>query len=217
MHGIRVAAPAFAIAITGFTLWRLVLPAMPAELAVASMPYRHAWYAPFLVIGVFVLLELLLFPVLILIAATGLVFGPVLGPLYAMAGSLASGSAGFAIGRWLGRHRVERLSGARIGRLIGRMRRNGILTVFLARKVPVPFTLMNITVGASPVSFRDFLLGTLLGMAAAVTALAGFGSQLHQVVRDPSPATLARGALFLVVPLGVAFAINHASRERPSA
>jgi phospholipase D1/2 len=214
MHAVRVVAFTIAVAVVAFAWWRLDLPVTPAGLAAASMPYRHAWYAPILVIAVFVLLELVLFPVLILIAATGLVFGPVLGPLYAMAGSLVSASMGFAIGRWLGRRRVERLSGERIGRLMGRLRRNGTLTVFLARKVPVPFTLMNITVGASPVSFRDFLLGTLLGMAAAVTALAGFGSQLSQLARDPSPATLARGVLFLAVPLGMALAINHALREK---
>ena len=36
-----------------------------------------------------------LFPVLLLITATGIAFGPVLGPIYAMAGCLASGVDGF--------------------------------------------------------------------------------------------------------------------------
>jgi phospholipase D1/2 len=214
VHGVRVAVLALSVAIIAVTWWRLELPVTPAGLAEASMPFRDAWYALFLVVAVFVLLELVFFPVLILIAATGLVYGPVLGSLYAMAGSLASASAGFAIGRWLGRRRVERLSGERIGRLIGRMQRNGTLTVFLARKVPVPFTLMNVTIGASPVSFRDFLIGTLLGMMAAVIALAGFGSQLNQLVHVGTPAAIARAVLFLAVPLGVAVAINHALRER---
>ena len=50
----------------------------------------------------FVVLGLALVPVILLIAATGIAFGPLLGPVYAMAGCLASASTGFAIGRWHG-------------------------------------------------------------------------------------------------------------------
>ena len=57
-------------------------------------------------------------PVVLLIAATGVVFGPILGPLYAMAGCLASGSLGFAIGRWLGQQGVERLGAASPGSVV---------------------------------------------------------------------------------------------------
>jgi uncharacterized membrane protein YdjX (TVP38/TMEM64 family) len=155
-----------------------------------------------------------LFPVLVLIAATGIAFGPILGPIYAMAGSLASASAGFAIGRWLGRRRVERLAGDRLARLMSRVQRNGVLAVFLVRKVPAPFALVNIAAGASSLALRDFVLGTLLGMAAAVVALAGFGSQLTDLLRDPSPMTIARAALILAVPLSLALLINRAVRVR---
>ena len=61
---------------------------------------RHAWYALPMVMLAFVVLAVV--PVMLLIAATGIAFGPVLGPIYAMAGCLASGSVGFAIGRWMG-------------------------------------------------------------------------------------------------------------------
>ena len=53
-------------------------------------PYRHAWYALPIVMLVFIALAMV--PVVLLIAATGVVFGPILGPLYAMAGCLASAS-----------------------------------------------------------------------------------------------------------------------------
>jgi phospholipase D1/2 len=177
-------------------------------------PHRDAWYAlPFVVVA-FVALGLALVPVMLLIAATGIAFGPLLGPLYAMAGCLASASTGFAIGRLMGRRRVERLGGERVTRITSALRRNGTLAVFLLRKVPAPFTLANIVVGASTVRFQDFLLGTLLGMGAIVIALAGFGYQLVQVLRDPSPRTLAIAAVFVVVPVTLAWAINRALKHR---
>jgi phospholipase D1/2 len=206
-------APFLMIAIA-VAWWRLDAPATPDALASLVAPHRHAWYGALLVSAAFVLLGLTLFPVLVLIAATGMAFGPVLGPLYAMAGSLASASVGFAIGRRLGTRRVERIAGERLMRVMKPIRRNGVLAVFLVRKVPAPFTLVNIAIGASPVSLRDFLLGTLLGMAAVIVALAGFGSQLGHLFQDPSPRTLVSAALMVLAPLSLALLVNHVVRSR---
>jgi phospholipase D1/2 len=183
----------------------------PDEVSAWVAPHRHAWYALPMVMLAFIGLALL--PVLVLITATGIAFGPVLGPMYAMAGCLASGSMGFAIGRWLGVRRVEWLGGERILRVTRALNRNGTLAVFLVRKVPAPFTLVNIMIGASTVRYVDFILGTFLGMAAVVIALAGFGYQLMQALRDPSPATLGAAALFVGLPLTLAWLINRSLRR----
>ena len=178
-------------------------------------PYHHAWYALPIVMVVFVAFAVV--PVVLLIAATGLVFGPILGPLYAMAGCLASGSVWFAVGRWMGRRRVEQFGGERVARLSRVLQRNGTLAVFLVRKVPAPFTLANIVVGASSVAYRDFIIGTVLGMGAFVVALAGFGYQLTKAISDPSPATLIGAALFVSVPLTLAWFINRSLRRTRTA
>jgi uncharacterized membrane protein YdjX (TVP38/TMEM64 family) len=193
--------------------WGPGLPISPDALATMVAPHRHAWYGLPIVVLSFVLLGLVLFPVLMLIAATGMAFGPVLGPIYAMAGSLASASAGFAVGRWLGRRRVERLMGERAGRIMSMLHRNGTLAVFLARKVPAPFTLANLAIGASSIGYIDFVVGTTLGMAAAVVALAGLGSQLSSLLRDPSPETFATAALLVTIPLGAAVVITRRLRR----
>jgi uncharacterized membrane protein YdjX (TVP38/TMEM64 family) len=179
-------------------------------------PHRHAWYALPLVVIVFVTLSLVMVPVLLLITATGIAFGPWLGPPYAMAGCLASASAGFAVGRWMGVRRVEALGGDRITAVTRTVSRNGILTVFLVRKVPAPFTLANIVVGASPVRYRDFLIGTLLGMGAFVVALAGFGSQAIRALYQPSPGALIGAAVFVGAPLTAAWLLNRALRTGPA-
>jgi uncharacterized membrane protein YdjX (TVP38/TMEM64 family) len=183
----------------------------PDEVSAWAAPYRQAWYALPMVMLAF--MALALFPVLLLVTATGIAFGPVLGPIYAMAGCLASASLGFAIGRGLGVRRVERLGGERIVRVTRALNRNGTLAVFVARKVPAPFLLVNIVIGASTVRYGDFILGTLLGMGVLVIALAGSGYQLMQAIRNPSPATLGAAALFVAVPLTLAWLINRALRQ----
>ena len=203
------------IAICGLCIaaweWILVTPLNPAQVSEWVEPHRHAWYALPMVMLAFIALGL--FPVLLLITATGIAFGPVLGPIYAMAGCLASASVGFAIGRWLGVRRVERLGGEWMKRVTRALHRNTTLAVFFVRKVPAPFTLVNIAIGASTVRYVDFILGTLLGMGVMVIALAGFGYQLTQALRNPSPATLGGAALFVGVPLTLAWYINRALRR----
>ena len=198
-------------------IWPLRTAVNFDELAAWLAAHRHAWYALPAVVFAFVVLGLAMVPVILLIAATGIAFGPLLGPVYAMAGCLASASTGFAIGRWMGLRRITQLGGERITRVTRTLKRNGTLAVFLVRKIPAPFTLVNIIVGASTIRFRDFIIGTVLGMGAFVVGLAGFGYQVTNALRDPSPGTLIGAALFVVVPLTLALLINRTfSRLRPA-
>jgi len=213
---IRVAVVLVACVVVA-VLWSLVpskewdIDAITAWMA----PHRHVWYGLPLVMAAFIGLAIV--PVVLLIAATGVAFGPILGPIYAMAGCLASGSLGFVIGRWLGQRRVEQLGGERVVRVTRTLKRNGTLAVFFLRKIPLPFTLANIIVGASTVSYRDFVVGTLLGMAGLVIGLAGFGYQLTMVFRSPSPATIVGAVLIVSVPLTAAWLINRTLRARSTA
>jgi uncharacterized membrane protein YdjX (TVP38/TMEM64 family) len=187
----------------------------PHVIAAWAAPHRHEWYALPMVMLVFVALAAV--PATLLIAATGVAFGPLLGPVYAMAGCLASASMGFALGRWMGVGRVQQLGGERIARVSRSLRRNGTLAVFFIRKVPAPFILANIVVGASTVGYRDFIVGTILGMGAFVIALAGFGYQLTRALQEPTPATLIGAALFVGIPLTLALLINRTLRRaRPA-
>jgi membrane protein DedA with SNARE-associated domain len=108
---------------------------------------------------------------------------------------------------------VKQLGGERIARVTCALKRNGTLAVFLARKVPAPFTLTNIIIGASTVRYWDFILGTVLGLGVFVVGVAGFGYQLREVWRNPEPRTLGTAALLVAVPLMLALLINHALRK----
>jgi uncharacterized membrane protein YdjX (TVP38/TMEM64 family) len=114
----------------------------------------------------------------------------------------------------MGLRRVEELGGERVVRVTRTLRRNGTLAVFFLRKIPLPFTLANVIAGASTVAFRDFLVGTLLGMAGLVIGLAGFGYQLTMVFRSPSPATIVGAILLVSIPLTLAWLINRTLRLR---
>jgi len=162
-------------------------------------------FAPLAVMASYVLAGLMMVPVTLLIAVTGIVFGPLLGAGYAMGGTLLSAAAAYALGAWLGRDTVRRLLGPRINRLSRRIAKRGILAMMVIRVLPIaPFTVVNIVAGASHIRFRDYLLGTLLGMLPGIIVTVTFIHNLAEVVRKPSAGTLAVLAVVAVLLIGFA-------------
>ena len=149
-------------------------------------------WGPLVVLGTFIGLGLLIFPVTVLIAATAVVFGPWLGFVYALAGSLASAAIAYGGGVLIG-HRLLRSAGGAIAKRISKaLGRHGILTVITLRLIPIaPFTLINLLAGASHVSFRDFMLGTMIGMVPGIAVTAAVGSSLADIWRSPGGGTIA--------------------------
>jgi uncharacterized membrane protein YdjX (TVP38/TMEM64 family) len=122
---------------------------------------------PFVAVA-FTVLGLAMVPVLVMIAATGIAFGPWLGPPYAMVACLTSASAGFGLGRWIGpRGSIRRRRARHQDHARARAQRHARRV--LLRKVPAPFMLANV-LPALPASVPRLRLGTLLGMGAFVVA-----------------------------------------------
>ncbi len=170
-------------------IWRwgpLAGLADPAVLEAWGESIRGDWMATAAVLATYVIGGLLMLPVVALIAATGLLYGPVAGLAVAFAGSLLSAVAGYGLGALAGRPRLERLTGSRIERISRQLARRGILSVLIVRMLPVaPFTVVNMAAGASHIRLRDFVAGTALGMAPGIVAITLFSGQLARVLYAP--------------------------------
>jgi uncharacterized membrane protein YdjX (TVP38/TMEM64 family) len=155
-------------------------------------------YAPLLVIAAFTVGGLVMFPVTVLILITAIVFGPVSAFIYSLLGSACSGALTFGLGRLMGRETVRKLSKGRLNRLSRLLSRRGILAVTAVRILPIaPFTVVNLVAGATHIRFRDFLLGTLLGMTPGVLAITIFEKGLESAIREPQ----AKNFIILLVIL----------------
>ena len=175
-------------------------------------------FTPLVVLAGYVAGGLVMVPVTLLIAVTGIVFGPLWGCGYALAGAMLSAAVSYGIGAWLGRDAVRRLLGQRINRLSRRIARRGILAMMVVRVLPVaPFTVVNVVAGASHIRFRDFLLGTLLGMAPGIVLTVAFAHNLAEAVRNPSAGTISVLALVAVLLVGVAFLLQKLFGARADA
>ncbi|HXC52293.1 MAG TPA: VTT domain-containing protein [Candidatus Limnocylindrales bacterium] len=176
----------------------------PARLASLGAELQGSAIAPFAVIGAYVLSGLVALPVTVLILATAAVFGPWLGMLYSLAGSLASATLMFAVGRVAGRNTVESLTGRHFQKIARGLRGRGLLTMIAIRVLPVaPFTIVNMVVGTSPMRFGDFALGTVIGMLPGIVGLSLFQTQLELSMREPGMKSLALLALVSALFVGV--------------
>jgi phospholipase D1/2 len=174
--------------------------------------------APLVIVAAFVLGGLVLFPVTVLIAVTAAALGPWLGLASAAIGALASAALVYGIGRLVGIAPVQRMLGPKLKRFQKMIVGNGVIAVVLTRMVPVaPFSLVNMAAGASGVRFRDFMVGTVLGMAPGLIAMSVFGAQIADILDEPSWSSvtwlLVAIAAWLAFSIGAQFVVTWLGRR----
>lgn len=137
----------------------------------------------------------------------GLAFGTLWGSVYSLVGADLGALLAFGAGRFLGRSFVERLVGQRFEKLLGQLKRHGFQIIFYLRLVPViPYNALNLLAGASPITFRDYLWASLIGMVPGTILFAFLGDALWH---PTSPRFFL--ALGLII---VCFAAGELARRR---
>ncbi|MBK5938006.1 VTT domain-containing protein [Halochromatium roseum] len=176
----------------------------PQQLAEAARALTHSLWGVPVALSLFVVASVAAVPVTLLILVTTLVFDPLPGALIALGGSVLAAVAGYQIGHFTGAGTAEKRLGGRLSDLRQRLAKRGIFTVVVLRIVPVaPFAILNLIAGAIQVRFRDYLIGTLVGMAPAVMAMALFSQGLLQLLgrADMRSLALLLGGILMGVAL----------------
>jgi phospholipase D1/2 len=164
----------------------------PKAVGRALREFAEGPWGPLVVLAVFVGGGLVVFPVVVLIAATAATFGPLLGFAYAAAGTMLSALVTYTLGAWLGKQTLRDLLGPRLDSVRKRVARKGVIAVALIRLVPVaPFSIVNLLAGASEITLTQYLLGTAMGMLPGIFVMSVLGHQLSEIILHPSPVSLA--------------------------
>jgi uncharacterized membrane protein YdjX (TVP38/TMEM64 family) len=88
------------------------------------------------------------------------------------------GMGGFALGRYLGRDAVARLTGPRLARADRLFRNRDFLAVVIARLSPVPFWIVSYAAGLSSVRWLPATLGTVVGVVPGAVLHVGIGASV---------------------------------------
>jgi len=176
---------------------------------------REQPWAPLAVLLVFIGAGLVAFPLLVLVAVTAMVFGPLVGTLYTLVGATLSAALTFAIGRKLGRETVRRLAGQRVNDLSRRLAKRGLITIAFVRMLPIaPFSIVNIVAGASHIRWSDFLLGTLIGLVPGVVTITFFIDRAIAAVREPDLGSLALLGVAVALVVALVWVLRRMLRAR---
>ena len=192
---VRLLALALAVLLGG----ALAVVVLGGDLAAVrrTVAASGAW-GPVVYIALHVALTLVPVPKNLLAGIAGVLFGLSAGIALSWVGAMVSAWVTFQLARRLGRDTVEGITGPRVDRVRGLLRDQGMLAVIVARLTPVvPFTVVNYGAGVSPVTRRDYLLGSALGVLPGTIAYVAVGASAGRDARTIGLASAA-GVLLLV-------------------
>ena len=155
-------------------------------LTLAELPERiEIWLRSFgmvkasvIYVFIFILRPLILFPASILVLVSGAVFGPWLGILFTAIGENASAGVAFFVARYFGGTWEKDQDTHSLKKWQKKLRDNGLITVMTLRFLFVHFDLVNYACGASAIRYRDFFVGTFIGIIPGMVSFVLFGSLL---------------------------------------
>jgi uncharacterized membrane protein YdjX (TVP38/TMEM64 family) len=139
------------------------------------------YWAPFIFILIYAAGVCFFLPGTLLTGLGAAIFGAYWGFLWVWFGAMAGASASFFIGRTLGREFASSLIGDKLKKYDDGIERNGFATVLYLRLVYFPFTPMNFGMGLTKVHFRDYFIGTGLGIIVGTFIFTFFIGTLKDV------------------------------------
>lgn len=158
-------------------------------------------WAPAAYIALYAIGVCLFLPGTLLTGLGAAIFGPYWGFVYVWIAAMLGSSAAFFIGRTLAREFATSLVGDRLKKYDDAIERNGFATVLYLRLVYFPFTPMNFGMGITKVRFKDYVLGTGLGILVGTFIFTFFIGTLRDVVMSGNYSDLISLKVFFSIAL----------------
>ena len=138
----------------------------------------------------------------VLTLAGGAIFGLGWGTLIVSFAASIGATLAFLVSRWLLHDWVQQRFGQRLATLNEGVKKDGAFYLFTMRLVPIiPFFVINLAMGLTPVRTWTFYLVSQLGMLAGTLVYVNAGTQLAQI--DSLSGVVSPGLLGSLVLLGV--------------
>jgi len=141
-------------------------------------------WAPVTYIVIYVVATILVLPSTALNLTGGAIFGPWLGTFWTSVAAIVAAIASFVFARTIGHDAVAKRLAGRWQAIDAEVRQGGVYYMFAIRLVPImPYGLVNFAAGLTSVSFKDYLIGTVLGTIPGVLPFVLLGSSGLKAIR----------------------------------
>lgn len=133
--------------------------------------------APIIYIIIYIIATILVLPSTALNLTGGAIFGPWIGTLWTSLAAIIAATVAFYYSRTIGREWISQKLAGRWQAMDAEMCQGGLFYMFAIRLLPIiPYGLVNFAAGLTSVSFKDYLLGTILGTVPGVLPFVMLGS-----------------------------------------
>ncbi|HHT9124334.1 MAG TPA: TVP38/TMEM64 family protein [Candidatus Brocadiia bacterium] len=140
---------------------------------------REHWWGPVGFILIYGIGCVVALPGSLLTLCGGAIFGVAWGTLYNILAANLGATLAFLTARYLGRDFVARFMKGRIESFDEKVAEHGFRFIFTLRLIPiVPFNGLNLGSGLSRIKYRDYLLGSAIGMLPATFIYTYFADAL---------------------------------------
>ncbi len=137
-------------------------------------------WAPIIYILLYTLGTLLILPSTPLNLTGGALFGTWWGTLWTTVAAVVAAVVAFTFTRSIGREFVARKLAGRWEAVDAEIAQGGLFYMFAIRLLPIlPYGLVNFTAGLTSISYRDYLIGTILGTVPGVVPFVMMGGGLQ--------------------------------------
>ncbi|GAC1647383.1 MAG: hypothetical protein NVS4B3_01360 [Gemmatimonadaceae bacterium] len=220
---IKLALLAAVIAGACFAAWKLGFFGLrdPHRLALAIQSVRGMSGIQPLFVAAYAIVTTFGLPAFPLTLASGAIFGLILGSFLSWLGAVLGASGAYMLARSLGRDAFRGVLGTAGDKLSALGERRGFVTIVRLRLVPVvPFNVVSLASGLAGVPFRDFIVGTALGIIPGTIIYTYFATSLLAGVSGAGHAAFMRATIAAALLLAVSYApwilqqLRGRSRER---
>lgn len=116
---------------------------------------------------------------------SGVLLGAFWGTVVAVVGNLIGATLAFLLARYLFRDYVQNnilKKYPKINEYENKLAKNGLLTVIFLRLIPIfPFNILNFALGVTDIKFKDYFLGTLIGIIPGTFMFVYFGESVKML------------------------------------
>jgi len=200
----------FSMAIAGtltiITVWITLIHIDWFSQVQALVKTSGIWGSVIFVIA-YAIATLLILPMTALNIAAGALYGVSTGLLLTSAGALISALLGFVLARLLGTKLIASAynSADNLSNIGRNLVADGIGYAFAARLLPlIPYGVVSLAAGISPIKRRDYLLGTLMGTPLGIAPFVFLGSTGVQMSSSHEVLPLLLSSMGLAMLMAVA-------------
>jgi len=177
--------------------------------ALSAFHVEHRLLTVFVFMALYIVQTAIALPGAIIFSlSAGILFGTVMGTVYAVTAATAGAALAFLVTRYLFHHAVQRKFGPQLEKLNAPLGKDGLHYLLFLRLVPVfPFFLINLSAALTRLPLRTFVLGTLIGIIPGGFVFVNAGASLATISHAgdiASPRVLGAFAflgIFALVPV----------------